>query len=113
MNKAMALAAVLILCAPVIAKENAADYPLKAHIVSVVTPKDGPIPGPPLRCPPPRLGETMIQIGNVLYTAECRHKEIQVGQDYPAQLYEKSISVLFNDKVISYRVREKQEVAKP
>jgi len=112
MNKIMALAAVLILCAPVIAKENPADYPLKAHVVSVVTPKDGPIPGPPLRCPPPRLGETMIQIGNVLYTAECRHKEIQVGQDYPAQLDEKSISLLFNGKVISYRVREKQEVAK-
>jgi len=112
MNKIMALAAVLILCAPVIAKENPADYPLKAHIVSMVTPKDGPIPGPPLRCPPPRLGETMIQIGNVLYTAECRHKEIQVGQDYPAQLDEKSISLLFNEKVISYRVRGKQEVAK-
>ena len=53
MNKIMALAAVLILCAPVIAKENPADYPLKAHVVSVVTPKDGPIPGPPLRCLPP------------------------------------------------------------
>ena len=98
MNKIMALAAVLILCAPVIAKENPADYPLKAHVVSVVSPKDGPIPGPPLRCAPPRLGETMIQIGNVLYTAECRHKEIQVGQDYPAQLYEKSISLLFNER---------------
>jgi hypothetical protein len=112
MNKIMALAAVLILCAPVIAKENPADYPLKAHVVSVVTPKDGPIAGPPLRCAPPRLGETMIQIGNVLYTAECRHKEIQVGQDYPAQLNEKSISLLFNDKVISYRVRDKQDVTK-
>jgi hypothetical protein len=112
MNKTMALAAVLMLCAPVIAKENPADYPLKAHVVSVVTPKDGPIAGPPLRCAPPRLGETMIQIGNVLYTAECRHKEIQVGQDYPAQLNEKSISLLFNDKVISYRVRDKQEVTK-
>jgi hypothetical protein len=113
MNKIMALAAVLILCAPVIAKENPADYPLKAHVVSVVTPKDGPIPGAPLRCSPPRLGETMIQIGDVLYTAECRNKEIQVGQDYPAQLYEKSISLLFNDKAISYRVRGKQEVVKP
>jgi hypothetical protein len=109
MNKTVALAAVLILCAPVIAKENPADYPLKAHIVSVVSPKDGPIPGPPLRCSPPRLGETMIQIDNELYTAECRNKEIQVGQDYPAKLYEKSISLLLNDKVISYRVREKQE----
>jgi len=79
----------------------------------VVSPKDGPIPGPPLRCSPPRLGETMIQIGNVLYTAECRRKEIQVGEDYQAQLYEKSISLLFNDKVISYRVRGKQEVVKP
>lgn len=109
MNKTMALAALLILCAPVIAKENPADYPLKAHIVSVVSPKDGPIPGPPLRCSPPRLGETMIQIDNVLYTGECRNKEIQVGQDYPAKLYEKSISLLLNDKVISYRVREKQD----
>ena len=36
----------------------------------------------------------MIQIGNVLYTAECRHNEIQVRQDYPAQLNEKSISLL-------------------
>ena len=113
MNKLMALAAVLILCAPVIAKENPADYPLKAHVVAVVTPKDGPIPGPPLKCLPPQIGETMIQIGNVLYTGECRHKEIQVGQDYPAQLYEKSISLLINDKVISYRVRGKQEVVKP
>jgi hypothetical protein len=109
----MALVAVLILCVPVIAKENPADYPLKAHIVSMVSPKDGPIPGAPLRCPPPRLGETMIRIGNVLYTAECRHKEIEVGQDYPAQLFEKSISILYNEKVISYRVRDKQEVAKP
>jgi hypothetical protein len=113
MNKAMTLAAVLILCAPVIAKENPADYPLKAHVVSVVNPKDGPIPGPPLRCLPPRLGETMIQIGKVLYTAECRHKEIEVGQDYPAQLDEKSISLLFNGKAISYRVRDRQEVVKP
>jgi hypothetical protein len=112
MNKTMVLAAVLILCAPVIAKENPADYPLKAHVVSVVTPKDGPIPGPPLRCLPPRLGETMIQIGNVLYTGECRHKEIQVGQDYPAQFDEKSISLLFDGKAISYRVRGKQEVTK-
>jgi len=113
MNKIMALAAVLILCAPVIAKENPADYTLKAHVVSVVTPKDGPIPGPPLKCLPPRLGETMIQIGDVLYTAECRHNEIQVGQDYPAKMDEKSISLLFNDKAISYRVRGKQEVVKP
>jgi hypothetical protein len=55
----------------------------------------------------------MIRIGNVLYTGECRHKEIEVGQDYPAQLFEKSISILYNEKVISYRVRDKQEVAKP
>lgn len=109
MNKTMALAAVLILCAPVIAKENPADYTLKAHIVSVVTPKDGPIPGPPLRCPPPQIGETMIQIDNLVYTAECRHKEIQVGQDYPALLNEKGISLLFNDKAISFRVREKRD----
>jgi hypothetical protein len=109
MNKTMALAAILVLCAPVIAKENPADYPLKAHIVSVLTPKDGPIQGPPLRCLPPQMGETMIQIDNVLYTAECRHKEIQVGQDYPAQLNEKGISLLFNEKAISYRVREKQD----
>jgi hypothetical protein len=112
-NKTMALAAVLILCAPVMAKENPADYPLKAHVVSVVDPKDGPIPGPPLRCLPPRLGETMIKIGNVLYTGECRHKEIEVGQDYPAQVYEKSISLLSNGKAISYRVRDKQESVKP
>jgi hypothetical protein len=98
---------------PVTANENSPDYPLKAHIVSEVHPKDGPIPGPPLRCAPPRLGETMIQIGNVLYTAECRHKEIEIGQDYPAQLYEKSISLLFNGKAISYRVRDKQESVKP
>ena len=113
MNKTMALAAVLIFCAPVIAKENPADYPLKAHIVSEVSPKNGPIPGPPLRCAPPRLGETMIQIGNTLYTGECRHKEIEVGQDYSAQLYEKSISLLYNDKVISFRIRGKQDVVKP
>jgi hypothetical protein len=94
------------------AKENPADYPLKAHIVSIVSPKDGPIPGAPLRCAPPRLGETMIKIGNMLYTGECRHKEIEVGQDYPAQVYEKSISILINEKVISYRVRDKHEVAK-
>jgi|SRR5665213_537161 len=111
MNKMMVLAAVLIFCAPVIAKENPADYPLKAHVVSVITPKDGPIPGPPLKCFPPQLGETMIQIDNILYTVECRHKEIQVGQDYPAQLNEKKISLLFNDKAISYRVR-KQDAAK-
>jgi hypothetical protein len=109
MNKILALAAVLILCAPVIASENPADYPLKAHVVSIVTPKDGPIPGPPLKCLPPRLGETMIQIGNVLYTGECRHKEIQAGQDYPAQLSEKGISLLFDGKAFSYRVREKKE----
>ena len=112
MNKIMALAAVLIFCAPVIAKENPADYPLKAHVVSVVTPKDGPIPGPPLRCLPPRLGETMIQIDNALYTAECRHKEIQVGQDYPAQLNEKSIALLVDGKAFSFRVREKRDAAK-
>jgi hypothetical protein len=109
MNKTMALAAVLILCAPVIAKENPADFTLKAHIVSVLTPKDGPIQGPPLRCPPPQIGETMIQIDNVVYTAECRHKEIQAGQDYPAQLNEKNISLLFNDKAFSFRVRDKQD----
>jgi hypothetical protein len=112
MNKIMALAVFLILCAPVIAEENPADYPLKAHVVSVVNPKDGPIPGPPLRCSPPRLGETMIQIGDVLYTAECRQKEIQVGQDYPARLYEKNIFLLLNGKAISYRVRERQEATK-
>jgi hypothetical protein len=112
MNKILALAAVLSLCAPVIAKENPADYPLKAHVVSVVTPKDGPIPGPPLRCLPPRLGETMIQIDNALYTAECRHKEIQVGQDYPAQLNEKSIALLVDGKAFSFRVREKRDAAK-
>src|SRR5580704_2694090 len=105
-------APVKVPASPEIAKENPPDYPLKAHVVSEINPKDGPIPGPPLRCAPPRLGETMIQIGNVLYTAECRHKEIQVGQDYPAQLNEKSISLLFNDKVISYRVRDKQDVTK-
>ena len=110
MNKTMALAAVLILCAPVLAKENPANYTLKAHIVSVVTPDDGPIPGPPLRCfPPPQIGETMIQIDNVLYTTECRHKEIQAGQDYPAQLNEKSIALLFDGKAISFRVREKKD----
>jgi hypothetical protein len=114
MNKTMALAAVLILCAPVMANEkpNPADYPLKAHVVSVIAPKDGPIPGPPLRCPPPRIGVTMIQIGSVQYTGECRHKEIQAGQDYPAQLDEKNISLLFDGKVFSYRVRDKQD-AKP
>lgn len=112
MNKIMALAAVLILCAPVIAKENPANYPLKAHVVSVVTPKDGPIPGGPLRCPPPQIGVTVIQIDTVLYTGECRHKEIEVGQDYPAQLNEKGISLLFNEKAISYRVREKKDVPK-
>jgi hypothetical protein len=94
------------------AKENPADYTLKAHIVSVVTPKDGPIPGPPLKCLPPQMGETMIQIDKVLYTAECKHKEIQAGQDYPAQLTEKGISLLFNDKAFSFRIREKQD-AKP
>jgi hypothetical protein len=109
MNKTMALAAVLILCAPVIAKENPADFTLKAHIVSVITPKDGPIPGPPLRCLPPQIGETKIQIDNVVYTAECRHKDIQAGQNYPAQLNEKGISLLSNEKAISFRVREKQD----
>lgn len=54
----------------------------------------------------------MIQIGNALYTAECRQKGIEVGQDYPAQLYEKSIILLFNGKVINYRLRGKQEVVK-
>jgi hypothetical protein len=112
MNKIMALAVVLILCAPVMAKENPADFPLKAHVVAVVTPKDGPIPGPPLKCLPPQIGETKIQIGDVLYTAECRHKEIQAGQDYPAQLNDKGISLLFNEKSISFRVRDKQEGAK-
>ena len=112
MNKTMALAVVLIICAPVMAKENPADYALKAHVVSVVNPKDGPIPGPPLRCLPPRLGETMIQIGNMLYTGECRHKEIEVGQDYPAQLDEKSVSLLVDGKAISYRVRGKKELDK-
>lgn len=112
MNKMMALAAVLIFCAPVIAKENPADYSLKAHVVSVVTPKEGPIPGPPLKCLPPQLGVTMIQIGDTLYTAECRHKEIQAGQDYPAQLNDKGISLLFNEKAISFRVREKKEAGK-
>jgi hypothetical protein len=112
MNKIMALAAVLIFCAPVIAKENPADYTLKAHIVSVISPKDGPIPGGPLKCLPPQMGETMIQIDNVVYTAECRHKEIQAGQDYPAQMNEKGISLLFNDKAFSFRVRDKQD-AKP
>jgi hypothetical protein len=94
------------------AKENPANYPLKARVVSVVTPKDGPIPGPPLRCLPPQLGETMIQIDGVLYTAECRHKEIQAGQDYPAQVNEKSISLLLDGKGISFRVREKRDAAK-
>jgi hypothetical protein len=54
----------------------------------------------------------MIQIGNVLYTAECRHKEIQVGQDYPAQLNEKSIALLVDGKAFSFRVREKRDAAK-
>lgn len=112
MNKIMAFAAVLVLCAPVMAKENPADFTLKAHVVSVITPKEGPIPGPPLRCPPPQLGETMIQIDNVLYTVECRHKEIQVGQDYPAQLKENKISLLFNDKAVNYRVRAQHDAAK-
>ena len=112
MNKTMALAAVLVLCAPVIAKENPADFTLKAHVVSVITPKEGPIPGPPLRCPPPQLGETMIQIDNVVYTGECRHKEIQAGQDYPAQLNEKKISLLINDKSISFRVRDQHDATK-
>ena len=109
MNKTLAIAAALILCAPVIAKDNAADYPLKARVVSEVNPKDGPIPGPPLRCLPPRLGETMIQIENVLYTGECRHKEVQVGQEYPAQLNEKSIALLVDEKAFSFRVRDKRD----
>jgi len=33
--------------------------------------------------------------------------------DYPTQLYEKGISLLFYGKAISYRVRDKQEVVKP
>ena len=49
----------------------------------------------------------------MVYTAEYRHKEIEVGQAYPAQLYEKGISLLFNGKAISYRVRDKQAVVKP
>jgi hypothetical protein len=94
------------------AAEASPDYPLKAHVVSLVHPKDGPIPGPPLKCSPPRLGETMIQIGNTLYTAECRQKGIEVGQDYPAKLYEKNIIVLLDGKAVSFRVRDKQEAAK-
>ena len=112
MNKTILLAAVLILCAPVMAKENPADYPLKAHVVSVVNPKDGPIPGPPLRCLPPQLGETMIQIDNVVYTGECRHKEIEAGQDYPAQRNEKKISLLVNDKSFSFHVRDQHDADK-
>src|ERR1700691_4094137 len=112
MNKTIALAAVVILCAPVLAKENPANYTLKAHVISVVTPKDGPIPGPPLRCLPPQLGETMIQIENVVYTTECRRKEIQVGQEYPAQLNEKSIALLLDGKAFSFRVRDKRDADK-
>ncbi len=109
MNKTIALAALLIFCAPVIAKENPANYTLKAHIVSVLNPKDGPIPGPPLRCLPPQLGETLIQIDNVIYTAECRHKEIEAGQDFPAQLNEKNIALLVDGKSFSFRVRDKKD----
>jgi hypothetical protein len=112
MNKTIAFVAALILCAPVMAKDNPADFTLKAHVVSVVTPKDGPIPGPPLRCPPPRIGETMIQIDNVVYTAECRHKEIQVGQDYPAQMNEKNIALLVDGKAFSFHVRDKKDAPK-
>ena len=112
MNKTMALAAALILCAPVMAKDNPADFTLKAHVVSIVNPKDGPIPGPPLRCPPPRIGETMIQIDNVLYTGECRHKEVQAGQDYPAQMNEKEVSVLVDGKAYSFRIRNKKDAPK-
>jgi len=111
-NKIVALAAVLIFCAPVIAKDNPTDFPLTAHVVSVVTPKEGPIPGPPLRCPPPRIGVTMIQIGGVLYTGECRHKEIEAGKDYPAQSDEKNISLSLNGKVFSYRIRDKKDAPK-
>jgi hypothetical protein len=113
MNKTMALAAVLIFCVPVIAQENPADYPQKAHIASLVSPKDGPIPGPPLKCSPPRLGETMIQVGDTLYTVECRQKGVEVGQDYPAKLYEKTVILLINGKAISFRVRGKQAAVKP
>ena len=112
MNKMMALAVFLILCAPVIAEENPADYPFKAHIASLVLPKDGPIPGPPLRCSPPRLGETMIQIGDTLYTVECREKGVEVGQDYPAKVYEKTVILLISGKAKSFRVRDKEQAAK-
>jgi hypothetical protein len=112
LNKTIAVAAFLILCAPVIAQENAADYPQKAHIASLVSPKDGPIPGPPLRCSPPRLGETKIQIGDTLYTVECREKGVEVGQDYPAKVYEKDLILLINGKAKSFRVRDKEQAAK-
>lgn len=88
------------------------DYPLKAHVVSFVHPKDGPIPGPPLRCSPPRLGETMIQIGGTLYTVECREKGVEAGQDFPAKVYEKTVILLIDGKAKSFRVRDKQEAAK-
>jgi hypothetical protein len=55
----------------------------------------------------------MIQIGDTLYTVECRQKGIEVGQDYPAKLYEKTMILLINGKAISFRVRGKQAVVKP
>jgi hypothetical protein len=113
MNKIVALAAALILCAPVMAQENPADYPQKAHIASLRSPREGPIPGPPLRCSPPRLGETMIQIGDTLYTVECRQKGVEVGQDYPAKVYEKTVMLLINGKAISFRVRDREKAVKP
>jgi hypothetical protein len=112
MNKTLALAAFLILCAPVIAQENPADYPEKGHIASLRSPKEGPIPGPPLKCSPPRLGETMIQIGDTLYTVECREKGVEVGQDYPAKVYEKTVILLISGKAKSFRVRDKEQAAK-
>ena len=54
----------------------------------------------------------MIQIDNVVYTAECRHKEIQVGQDYPAQMSEKNIALLVDGKAFSFHVRDKKDAAK-
>ena len=112
MNKIIALAAFLILCVPVIAQENPADYPEKAHIASLRTPADGPIPGAPLKCSPPRLGETMIQIGDTLYTVECREKGVEAGQDYPAKVFEKTVILLINGKAKSFRVRDKEQAAK-
>jgi hypothetical protein len=112
MNKIIALAAFLILGAPVIAQENPADYPEKAHIASLRSPHDGPIPGAPLKCSPPRLGETMIQIGDTLYTVECREKGVEVGQDYPAKVFEKTVILLVNGKAKAFRVRDKEQGAK-